>query len=126
MNPYYANWSYGYTLHPSSDATRGAYQVQYGGPPANWSQIKGSQLAAPAPPKAQVFVTATSSVKTETVTTSGGCEVVKTESGLPHGLQSPATFSAPASSLSPPQEDPAPMALLKLHELAIANKLVER
>ena len=31
MNPYYANWSYGYTLQPSSEATRGAYGVQYGG-----------------------------------------------------------------------------------------------
>ena len=60
MNPYYANWSYGYTLQPSSEATRGAYGVQYGGhgagggghhghgqPPvpqhgaSNWGQIKG-------------------------------------------------------------------------------------
>ena len=104
MNPYYANWSYGYTLHPSSEATRGAYQVQYGQSPANWSQIKGSQQPAPTP-KAQVFVTASpSTVKTEPVTTS-------------------ATLSAPATVS---QEDPAPMALLKLHELAIANKLVER
>ena len=57
MNPYYANWSYGYTLQPSSEATRGAYGAQYvqnqagyhgqhqqhaqGQGAANWSQVKG-------------------------------------------------------------------------------------
>jgi len=115
MNPYYANWSYGYTLHPSSDASRGAYQVQYGAhqSPANWSQIKGGHPLPPAPPKAQVFVTAApSTVKTEAVSSSGD-------------MAPPSTFSAPPTVNQTP-EDPAPMALLKLHELAIANKLVER
>ena len=54
MNRYYANWSYGYTLQPSSEATRGAYQMSYGGGAgsqqsqgqgaSNWSQIKGKIL----------------------------------------------------------------------------------
>ena len=68
MNPYYTNWSYGYTLQPATDQSRGAYNVQYGasqaqqGIPATWSQIKQENPPLP-PPKAQVFVTA--SVKTE-------------------------------------------------------------
>ena len=51
MNPYYANWSYGYTLQPSTEQSRGAYNVQYGGGQPggagghqganNWAQIKG-------------------------------------------------------------------------------------
>ena len=53
MNPYYQNWSYGYTLQPSTDQSRGAYNVQYGGHQGgpgghqqaqganNWAQIKG-------------------------------------------------------------------------------------
>ena len=64
MNPYYQNWSYGYTLQPSTEQSRGAYNVQYGeygghqgaaggGHPHqgagahqaanNWSQIKGKK-----------------------------------------------------------------------------------
>ena len=139
MNPYYANWSYGYTLHPSTDASRGAYQVQYGGPPppTNWSQIK-DQSPPVAPPKAKVFVTACpTSVKTETVSASnpGSAEMlVKTEPQPPPTLSAgPITpvrdcLNTPARSFSSEslQEDLAPMALLKLHELAIANKLVER
>jgi len=121
MNPYYANWSYGYTLHPSTEASRGAYQVQYGGAPtaSNWSQIKDQSPPAP-PPKAKVFVTACpTSVKTEPVNVSspGTSEtVVKTEPAPPPSLSTGSTAT----------EDLAPMALLKLHELAIANKLVER
>ena len=145
MNPYYANWSYGYTLHPSTDASRGAYQVQYGGPPVpappatNWSQIK-DQSPPVATPKAKVFVTACpTSVKTETVSLicpGGGEALVKTE---PQPPSAPPTLSAGPSatvreklkilrsfSSQSLQEDLAPMALLKLHELAIANKLVER
>ena len=89
MNPYYANWSYGYTLHPSTEASRGAYQVQYGGPgqPTNWSQIKDQSPPVP-PPKAKVFITASpASVKTEPVTVSspgpGTAETVKIEQPPP-------------------------------------------
>ena len=132
MNPYYANWSYGYTLHPSTDASRGAYQVQYGGPqpPTNWSQIK-DQSPPVAPPKAKVFVTACpTSVKTETVSTE---MMVTTEPPPPPTLTAGPTATVRDSlntgvlfSSESLQEDLAPMALLKLHELAIANKLVER
>merc|ERR1712045_459864 len=94
MNPYYANWSCGYTLHPSSEASRGAYQVQYGGQPgqpSDWAQIKGGQPPAP-PPKAQVFVTASpTSVKTETVNTPASTPTINTESVK---ATTPATFSA--------------------------------
>ena len=31
QNPYYQNWSYGYTLQPSTEQSRGAYNVQYPG-----------------------------------------------------------------------------------------------
>ena len=111
MNPYYANWSYGYTLHPSSEATRGAYQVQYGAP-SNWSQMKSP---GEVPPKPQVLVTSSAS----SVTPSPGADSVKIE-------PPPPSFSAPPSTPQSPGEDPTPLALLKLHELAIANKLVER
>lgn len=92
MNPYYANWSYGYTLHPSTDASRGAYQVQYGGQPTNWSQIKDQSPPVP-PPKAKVFITAApASVKTETVSVSnpGSAETLNTEQPPPP----PATVEA--------------------------------
>ena len=64
QNPYYQNWSYGYTLQPSTEQSRGAYNVQYGGHQQggghqhhqgagghqqaqgvnNWAQIKGITL----------------------------------------------------------------------------------
>ena len=94
MNPYYANWSYGYTLHPSTEASRGAYQVQYGGPgqPTNWSQIKDQSPPVP-PPKAKVFITASpASVKTETLSVSS-VETVKTELPPPP-LPPPAAVAA--------------------------------
>ena len=88
MNPYYADWNYGYTLGAATEASRGAYttygtQGGGGANPANlatpcttqvktepglgmgWAQVKGTQ-AASNPPKAQVFVTASpASVKSE-------------------------------------------------------------
>ena len=122
MNPYYQNWNYGYTLQPATDQSRGAYNVQYGaaqahqGLPSNWSQIKGNQQQQT--PKAQVFVTA--SVKTERYgsTTS---TTVKTEPST----TSTAATTTPTTIKSEP-EDYTHMSLLKLHELATANKLVER
>ena len=64
MNPYYQNWSYGYTLQPSTEQSRGAYNVQYGGHQGagggggghhqggqqaanNWAQIKGNRDCSP-------------------------------------------------------------------------------
>ena len=68
MNPYYQNWSYGYTLQPATEQSRGAYNVQYGGHQGhqgaggaggghhqnqgagghqganNWAQIKGMEM----------------------------------------------------------------------------------
>ena len=96
MNPYYANWSYGYTLHPSTEASRGAYQVQYGAPaqPTNWSQIKDQSPPVP-PPKAKVFITASpASVKTETLSVSS-VETVKTE-------QPPPPLPPPAAAVAGP------------------------
>ena len=70
-------------------------------------------------PKAQVFVTASptapGSVKTEPVSTTAP---IKTEMGPP-------TSVPPLPSVKAEAQDPG-MALLKLHELAVANKLVER
>ena len=66
-------------------------------------------------PKAQVFVTA-AQVKTE----SGQ---VKSESSLMPPPATPVTIKAEPSTA---EADPPSMALLKLHELAVANKLVER
>ena len=106
MNPYYANWSYGYTLHPSTEATRGAYQVQYGGAPtaSNWSQIKDQSPPVP-PPKAKVFVTACpTSVKTEPVNVSspGTSEtVVKTEPAPPPSLSTGSTATVRRSVNTP-------------------------
>jgi len=132
MNPYYANWSYGYTLQPSSEATRGAYGAQYvqnqagyhgqhqqhaqGQGAANWSQVKGNQGAGFQ--KAQVFVTAspTAGIKTEPMS---GAAAIKTE-------PTTTTAGGVVAAAQPSTEDPAPMALLKLHELAVFNKLVER
>ena len=91
MNPYYQNWNYGYTLGAPTEASRGAYTMygaQGGANPANlatptttqvktepgqalgWAQVKGSQPTSP--PKAQVFVTASSAVKSEPTSTTAG------------------------------------------------------
>jgi len=132
QNPYYQNWSYGYTLQPSTEQSRGAYNVQYPGGHQhqqgghqhhqgagghhhqaqgvnNWAQIKGQQPQSA--PKAQVFVTA-APVKTEPA-----------ESSLMPPPATPVTIKAEPST---GDTDPPSMALLKLHELAVANKLVER
>lgn len=134
MNPYYQNWNYGYTLGASTEKSRGAYTVQPplynqqqgGANPANlrtpqtpisqpklepgsiggWAQVKREQPPAP-PLKAQVFVTAgpTSSAP---------------------GVSSAPPVIGPTQPTVWPTTEQAAVALTKLHELAIANKLVER
>ena len=67
-----------------------------------------------------MFVTASPSVKTES-----GSSPAKAEASLMPPPPAPAatpTIKAEPTSV----EDPPSMALLKLHELAVANKLVER
>jgi len=156
MNPYQMNWNYGYTLGPSTDQNRGAYTQYYqqssgqhagqpgvnqqnlrdpakptpkppsAYPPNNqfkkepvsaaggWAQVKGFHQATP-PLKAQVFVTAsaTTTVKSEPSTS------VKTEQFI--GPTKPQAVVNPTQS-----QDDGGLALMKLHEIAIANKLVER
>ena len=71
-------------------------------------------------PKAQVFVTASpaSKVKTEPLTSQSAMKPPP----------APAPTPAPTIKAEPltGSDDPPHMALLKLHELAVANKLVER
>ena len=73
------------------------------------------------PPKAQVFVTASpTKVKTEAAP-------AQAESSLMPPPAAPSAASTPTIKAEPTSaEDPPSMALLKLHELAVANKLVER
>jgi len=154
MNPYYQNWNYGYTLGAATESSRGAYTVygtQGGGGanPANlatpssttqgkasgWAQVKGTQPANP--PKAQVFVTASPSamsIKSEPVASTP----IKSEPvSSPPGSSSARSSewgtvptigpTKPQAVVSPSQGDQtAAVALIKLHELASANKLVER
>ena len=69
MNPYYADWNYGYTLGAATEASRGAYttygtQGGGGANPANLSTPFTTQVKTEPgkgnsnPPKAQVFVPA--------------------------------------------------------------------
>lgn len=115
MNPYYQNWNYGYTLGPPSEQTRGAYTT-YGQQqqvvkqePGSWGQVKTDRSMPP--PQAQQFVPAYSQVKQETGAPAIG-------PNKPHAVVNPSQYSgdSPAAAAS----------LLKLHELAVANRLVEK
>lgn len=142
MNPYYQNWNYGYTLGAPTEASRGAYTVygtQGGGGGANhanlatpttttqgrasgWAQVKGTQPSNP--PKAQVFVTAspTALIKSEPISsTTIKSEPVSSVAGPSIGPTKPQAVVSPSQG-----DQTAAVALLKLHELALANKLVER
>eukprot|EP00092_Neocalanus_flemingeri_P046333 GFUD01052101.1.p1 GENE.GFUD01052101.1~~GFUD01052101.1.p1 ORF type:complete len:438 (+),score=109.97 GFUD01052101.1:63-1376(+) len=147
MNPYYHNWNYGYTLGAPTEASRGAYTVYspHGGanpanlatpsttphthsttqiktePRASWAEVKGVQPTSP--PKAQVFVTAT--VKTEPTSSTASFTASTTDwrpniptigPNKPQAIVNPTQF----------QGDQTAVALTKLHELALGNKLVER
>jgi len=136
MNPYYQNWSYGYTLAPATEQSRGAYTTAaaYGhgqagpnqsnlaaigsnaahGGAQSWQDIKSeyaSQLAQPplpqGPHKTQQFVTSSSTT-------------LKSE--MENNMIGPIRpgQAAPSTQIDPNK------ALSKLHELAISNKLVER
>ena len=151
MNPYYTNWNYGYTLGAPTEQTRGAYTQYYqnsaypgqqgvnqenlrdpskptGSPtkPASsaaggWAQVKGSQPPQP-PLKAQVFVTASS-------TTANAEPTIKAEPTPARPDLNPDFIgpSKPQAVVSPTQsQDDGGMSLMKLHEVAVANKLVER
>ncbi|XP_023347323.1 double-stranded RNA-binding protein Staufen homolog 2 [Eurytemora carolleeae] len=117
-NPYYQNWSYGYTLAPDTEQSRGAYtmygQVQ-GSNQANlstiqphgagtWAQIK--QEYPNSGIKNQMFVTSSNST-------------LKSE------VEEQMIGPVKPASEPPAQIDPV-KALAKLHELAFTNKLVER
>jgi len=141
MNPYYQNWNYGYTLGAATEASRGAYttygaQGGGGANPANlatpyttqiktepglgWAQVKGTQASNP-PPKAQVFVTSSpASVKSEMTVSSANSsdwgQATAIGPNKPQAIVNPTQF----------QGDQAGMALMKLHELASVNRLVER
>jgi len=129
MNPYYNNWNYGYTLAPATEQTRGAYATYSGYQPAaganaanlaavasgqdsttHWQQQGAHAYAGQsAPLRAQTFISSTSkTLKQETPDVAPAIGPVQ---------PSPQQLSN--------QVTPA-MALSKLHELAMANKLVER
>jgi len=149
MNPYYQNWNYGYTLGAPTEASRGAYtvygtQAQGGANPANlatpttthvktepgqhslWAQVKGNQPTSP--PKAKVFVTASpASVKSEPTpsTTTFATPIPTSDWSSKNPAIGPVK---PQAIVNPTQVlgDQAAVALMKLHELALGNKLVER
>lgn len=116
MHPYrqYNNWNYGYTLAPATEQSRGAYTT-YGDTDTTeeaadskaWFQESngGAQSSAP---KSQAFVTSSNRTLSEEISTSKFI-----------GPQVPGHVSP--STQADPQK-----ALVKLHELAIANRLVER
>jgi len=94
MNPYYSNWNYGYTLAPSSEQSRGAYNT--------FDEQQHQQSNT----ERQKFISASNDNKTSTPNPAIG--PVKPE-------------------LSQPSKDNDPFtAISRVHELAIANKLVER
>lgn len=149
MNPYYQNWNYGYTLGAPTEASRGAYTVygtqsQGGANPANlatptttqiktepgqhslWAQVKGNQPTSPL--KAKVFVTASpASVKSEpSPSTTVFASPIST---LDWTSKSPSIGPIKPQAIVNPtqfQGDQATVSLMKLHELALGNKLVER
>jgi len=79
-----------------------------------WAQVKGYHPPAP-PLKAQVFVTASSAttIKSEPITNFKGEQFI--------GPTKPQAVVNPTQS-----QDDCGLALMKLHEIAITNKLVER
>jgi len=124
-----ANTVYGGANHanlatPTTTTTQGKV--------SGWAQVKGTQPANP--PKAQVFVTAApsaSAVKSEAIasTTTIKSEPASSTPGPSSDwAQAPAIGpTKPQAVVSPSQGDQtAAVALIKLHELASANKLVER
>ena len=103
MNPYYSNWNYGYTLAPSSEQSRGAYETY----DTNSSQIK-TEPGSVAPEKKK-FVSASQSVKTES------------------GSQPPAIGPVKPEELEQPNKNLDPLAAIaQVHDLCVANQLVER
>ena len=128
MNPYYQNWNYGYTLGASTDASRGAYTVydsqqasntsnqSTSSSKAGWSQFKSTQSNTI--PKAQVFVTASPS-------SSINCNSESSVSIKSEGDVSQSLTCGPQATVTS-QVDPNADALVKLHDLAASNKLVER
>lgn len=102
----------------SYGAGAGGQQQSQGQGASNWSQIKGNQPSQV--PKTQVFVTASPGSKVKT-------EPMATTMSPMNPPAAPAPVSTPTIKAEPiTAEDPPHMALLKLHELAVANKLVER
>lgn len=130
MNPYYQNWNYGYTLAPSTQQSRGAYTVYDHGESSassdsntwltgssqsanngqlqegnnTWLTTGSSQSAT----KGQAFVTSSNRTLSQEISTSQFI-----------GPQVPERV--PPSTQVDPQK-----AIVKLHELAVANRLIER
>jgi len=120
MNPYFQNWNYGYTLGPPSDQTRGAYTTYADNrtttPTApvkeevtSWSQVKSDRSMPP--PKAQMFVSAAP---------------IKQEEQPMIGPTKPQAVVNPSQIQQAYNSPAAAAALAKLHELAVANRLVEK
>lgn len=118
MNPYFSNWNYGYTLGPPSEQTRGAYTTYADNrsstdtyvkqEPGDWGQVKSDRSMPP--PKPQLFVSAAPVKQESGEPMIGPCK--------PQAVVTPSQFTGntPAAAAS----------LGRLHELAVANRLVEK
>jgi len=143
MNPYYTNWSYGYTLAPANDQSRGAYTSAY-----TYTQQQPPPQP-PQPPKQsqhgganQANLTSINSISSHEMNTWSdpwtevkSDPVVKTQ---PFVTSSNLTLKQeieqniqligpvkPVQVSASTQVDPT-LSVAKLHELAMSNKLVER
>jgi len=103
---------------PKPPSTPYPQQTQFKKEPVSaaggWAQVKGYHPQTP-PLKAQVFVTASSSttIKSEPITNFNGEQFI--------GPTKPQAVVNPTQS-----QDDCGLALMKLHEIAVTNKLVER
>jgi len=102
MNPYYSNWNYGYTLAPSSEQSRGAYNSF----DQQQQQHQSNSQPTSAHTERQKFISASKDDSSAAPNPSIG--PIKPE------LNQPSKDNDPYTSIS------------RVHELAIANKLVER
>jgi len=127
INPYFQNWNYGYTLGPPTEETRGAYttypsstQENRGAATAStpaktetssWGQVKSELGYSVPPPQPQHFVAAS---QTQVKNENSDQPLIGPKK--PQAVVNPSQYNSPAASAS----------LLKIHELASANRLVEK
>ena len=142
MNPYQhgaANWQYGYTLGPGSEATGGAYAAYYAGSAAasSYSVQPATQSTYRAPPQHRTITTihpttAAPSAAAQTAKPATSWQQIKQEAVLNQPKPYYPTKVFVKASDTPQEAQGATSGTvedatvcMKLHEVAIQNKIVE-